>query len=221
MKASRAKSGRGGFTLIELLAVMVILAVLMALLMPTRTDHKRVPIVLCINHQKQLDLGLIMFKDDHADKFPWQVSEKDGGSLEAVDTGLAFPNFRPMAVYIGNNTEVLVCPADGARTPAASSAQITDTNLSYFLNLDSVATNASILSGDRHLEVNGKKVGHGQFTYTTNMTVRWTSELHGKVRPGPTGVLGFNDGHVEVQQREALDLRFREQPGATNRMMVP
>jgi hypothetical protein len=37
---------------------------------------------ICWNNTKQIALALHMFAKDHDGKMPWQVSEKDGGSME-------------------------------------------------------------------------------------------------------------------------------------------
>ena len=40
--------------------------------------------ITCMNNMKQIALALHMFAGDHDDKLPWQVSEKDGGSMEFI-----------------------------------------------------------------------------------------------------------------------------------------
>jgi hypothetical protein len=46
--------------LIELVVVIVVIAVLAVLLTPGRPIHKRAYIVVCMSHQKQIDLGLML-----------------------------------------------------------------------------------------------------------------------------------------------------------------
>ena len=60
---------RAGFTLIELLVVVAIIAVLMAILMPTlnraREQGRR---AVCLNHMKTLTVGWIMYGDENDDR---------------------------------------------------------------------------------------------------------------------------------------------------------
>ncbi len=40
--------------------------------------------ISCLNNMKQIALALHLFALDHDDKLPWQVTEKDGGSMEFI-----------------------------------------------------------------------------------------------------------------------------------------
>src|SRR5690242_4714429 len=80
------RSGSGGFTLIELLVVIAIIAILAALLLPALARAKlKATNAACLNNQKQLLLGFIMYADDNADKMiysnpsPGQPANIGGG----------------------------------------------------------------------------------------------------------------------------------------------
>ena len=65
------------FTLVELLVVIGIIALLAALLLPAVNKAKSVAQrVTCINNQKQLQMGHMIFSDNHGDKILYSSSWK-------------------------------------------------------------------------------------------------------------------------------------------------
>jgi prepilin-type N-terminal cleavage/methylation domain-containing protein/prepilin-type processing-associated H-X9-DG protein len=60
------KNSNGAFTLIELLVVIAIIAILAAILMPVlQSARRRAYVATCLNNQKQLATGWMMYADDH------------------------------------------------------------------------------------------------------------------------------------------------------------
>jgi prepilin-type processing-associated H-X9-DG protein len=158
-----------------------------------------------------------MYASENNGKFPIQTAVTNGGTMDFLERDQTFPHYQKLSVYL-LNTGVLVCPADKNRRAPDSYKNLTDTNISYFLNAD-VSTNnptASIMLGDRNLEANGQPIGHGTYTLATKMNLGWTRELHPN-----GGALGFADGHAEFCRGADLDSAFQRQGLASIRLSVP
>lgn len=217
MKTLPGKLKVRGLTLIELLVVIAMIAVLAALLLPALARSGPGNTARCISNLKQIDIGYIMWANDHTGKFPAQVPIADKGSMEFVSTGYASLQFRALSDYL-RYPNVFVCRLDKVRQAGTNSKDIRDENVSYFVNVEATTNNPShtILAGDRNLQVNGQPVKPGLFELTTNLEMSWTHDLHLS-----GGVLAFTDGHVQFVKTNDLNSFIRGQPLATNRLCVP
>jgi prepilin-type N-terminal cleavage/methylation domain-containing protein len=223
MKTLSSPGAIRAFTLVELLVVIVIIVIFFALLRPAVSRPQRALNMACLSNLRQNDLGFILWASDNQDRFPWQVSATNGGTMESIPGGHVFPHFQTLSNFV-KSMQVLVCPTDKVKQVATNYAELSDRNISYFINLD-VSTNTgpavTILAGDRHLQANGQGVKPGLFIFTPNLSMGWTLELHNKTKTAPAGVLAFADGHAEVTVTKSLPAIFQRLGLATNRLMVP
>src|SRR5215831_8501381 len=98
VKRARTRS-RSGFTLVELLVVMAIIAILMALMMPSISRAKaKANAISCLSNMRQLILAATMYANEHDDEFPARRSPTN-----------AWPHkLKPYFV----NWQVIACPSD-------------------------------------------------------------------------------------------------------------
>ncbi len=127
----------GAFTLLELLAVIAIIAILAALLFPTLGRAKqKAQGVICLGHLKQLQVGWIMYANDHQDHLApnrggdtagksagrpcWVAGEmrldsQGGDKTDSTNTcmlvGEAYSQFGSIGTYV-KNVALYRCPAD-------------------------------------------------------------------------------------------------------------
>ncbi|MBL8878570.1 MAG: prepilin-type N-terminal cleavage/methylation domain-containing protein [Phycisphaerales bacterium] len=126
---ARARGKSRAFTLIELLVVVAIIALLIAILMPSLASaREQSRAAVCLANQRQLGIGSRMYLDEHRGEFfhhhdGWVLD--DGTQVDTLPTtieGVAGGGVghsaaeKPWVIYIQpylRNREVVFCPSDG------------------------------------------------------------------------------------------------------------
>jgi len=112
---------RRGFTLIELLVVIAIIAILAAILFPVFAKaREKARQTSCLSNLKQLELGMIMYKEDYDGRHVY--AGLGAGGAAATPTGPYTGGgvtrwwwFDMVTPYL-KNKQILTCPSDSGTT---------------------------------------------------------------------------------------------------------
>ncbi|HMP82682.1 MAG TPA: type II secretion system protein [Verrucomicrobiota bacterium] len=193
--------------LVTALAVMLLPALARSGAKKKRSD--------CVNNLKTIGISYRVWNTGASGEFPMEVSTIWDGTFEYRETKEVFRHFQALS-----NTSIapkhLICPADHARSPAASFDQLQNANLSYFVGLDANEVKPDrFLAGDRNL-TNGTPSPNGILEIQPDTPVGWTAELHDK-----KGNVCLSDGSVQTWNTEQLREGLANSGVATNRLAMP
>jgi len=195
------KAKSRAFTLIELLVVIAIIAVLASLLLTALSSSKaKARQIACVNNLKQTSLALKMWADDNNNKFPWNLSVTNGGTMEVTDEQW-IDNFRTCSNEL-STVSILFCASDVKKRAATNWASADgDQNISYFFCRNAAENYPqTILIGDRNVTggTGGLESRWSKFL-GSSIDAAWDNALH--IRRGN---LALADGSVQQTKTQTL-----------------
>jgi hypothetical protein len=151
-----------------------------------------------------------MWANDHGDKFPWQVSAETNGTLEIAESPSVFRHFLAVSNEL-TSPKVLACTSDTKTTRESDWAKLNNSNLSYFVGLDSNETlPQTILSGDRNI-TGGALASNGIVRFSSTNEAGWNQEMHKSA-----GNIGLGDGSAHQLTGNGLTKQIQSALLSTN-----
>jgi type II secretory pathway pseudopilin PulG len=207
---------RSGLTRVEILVVVAIITLLGGLLIPSCPKGRvRAERIKCLSNLKDIGLALRSFSNDHGDRFPWRVPVSRGGA--EMPPASPDPTLQYLAVASNLFTpKVLACPADKDVVKAASFANLSRTNISYFISLDADEGGPqTLLSGDRNLT--GGAYSNGIYYLPTQSgKIGWSPNIHRSA-----GNVALSDGSAQQVTAGGLNRQLQTMSNQTIRLIVP
>ncbi len=216
MKTFLSPHRERGMTLVEVFVVLAVgtfLSIIVLFGQPKgcRSSSR----IRCVNNLKQTGLAFRVWEGDNNDKFPMEISETNGGTMEFTTGPNVWRHFQVMSNEL-STPNVLICPADISRMSATNFTSFNNSNISFFVGLDATQNSPQdIWSGDHNL-TNGTPIRNGILQLTTNRPSAWTPEIHNKV-----GNLLFIDGSVQQVSASGLRNAVFNSSAFSNRLQMP
>ncbi|MBI3191977.1 MAG: type II secretion system protein [Pedosphaera parvula] len=215
-KRLTAGSSPRSFTLIELLAILAVIGLLLALLLPVLTPPKvRTKGINCVNLLKQVGLAFWIFAEDHTNLFPMAVSTNFGGAQEYMATPRTFRFFQAMSNEL-STPRVVLCQTDTRRSATDFGLGFSNSNVRYFVGLDADGTQPHMfLAGDRNLTSSIRRT-NWILELRPGATAGWTRAMHRF-----SGNAALADGSVQQFSGARLQHQVASVTNASQRLALP
>ena len=217
MKLRCSNQRNHALTLVDVMVAIFVLFVLVIMLSPSNGGgKKKAQKISCLNNLKQIGLSEKIWAGDHSDKFPFEVSATNGGTMELNNGHNSWINFSVMSNEL-STTRLLICPSDSERPlPATNFSSDLPGHVSYFVGMQNDSNPQALFSGDDNFELNGVPAKSGWFELSTNALISWTMERHKK-----SGNLLLGDGSVQSTTSQGLRACWQATGLTTNRLAIP
>ena len=157
-----------GFTRVEACVLFFVLALFFLVILTVLSKAKAMAqSIECVHQLKQINHSYTLFANDHDNKYPMAIPDKEGGSLDYKENPLAlYRHFMPLSNYL-EGPGILTCPTDSGRVkpknfgssfepasslPPAVGKQTGNSNVGYFVGIDSEKKYPDmLLVGDRNI----------------------------------------------------------------------
>jgi len=212
---------RRGFTRTELVVVIVVIAVLLSMFLPSTIKVKgKAQRIDCVNNLKEIGVANLIWAGDHGDAVPKSKLMPSGGLaalFAGTNAGTNCWAYYAVLQEFGESPKILLCPADerkaaayfakGGATNAAGTGVFKDnTTVSYFFSPDANDVfPQSIAFGDRNLgpgtvphDDYGFSPANGQGNdVVINGPVCWSLKMHSAGNTAGAGNILLGDGSAQ------------------------
>jgi hypothetical protein len=202
MKPTRPTRTNAASTWVEVLVIGLVVFLLWLVMHGVGTARDRAYRIRCHGYLKQVGLAARMWSNDNGDKFPWEVSTNQGGTLEYASSAEVYRHFVVISTELVT-PYVLKCPSDSRRGRVKRFSSLANGNISYFFGLDANEDRPqSILSGDRN--ITGGVTQGNWLLFDSNAVPGWDGTIHHH-----QGNIGLGDGSVQQLTPNSLARQFQ------------